>query len=119
MKQLLLYSIASSFGFVVDLCAFVLLSQWLHIYPARLFAFLLSVAFTYEINNRITFTGNGKRWLYVLGQCKGFLINFGLFVWVSQALNELAWGDYIAFAVGCFAALLFNFFFARRFVFSR
>ena len=118
MKQLFYYSLVSSVGFVIDLSVFIVACQWLHIYPSRLLAFLVAVVFTYEINARVTFTQFGKRWLYVLGQCKGFLINFALFAWVSHLLRDLAYGDYLAFMVGSTAALLFNFFFARKFVFA-
>ncbi len=118
MKQLLYYSLAGAVGFVIDFGAYVVLSQWLHIYPARLCAFLIAVVFTYEINARITFARFGKRWLYVLGQCKGFLINFALFAWLSHLLFARVYGEYIAFVVGSTVALLFNFFFARRFVFD-
>lgn len=117
MKQLLTYSLVGFLGFLVDFGSFLLLSALVPVDWARVLAFLLAVFVTYEFNARFTFATNGRRRLYLFGQFKGFLLNFALFWFVRQLLNEWWYGEYIAFMVGSWAALAFNYLYAKRLVF--
>ena len=118
MKRFLLFSLSGGVGFISDFTAFLLLQMIINLHIARLFSFILAVNVTYCINELLTFHDRkGYFWLYVLGQSKGFIINYVTFEGTYAALKGIPYSTHIAFIAGSLLALGFNFFYAKIFAF--
>ncbi|MCP5003995.1 MAG: GtrA family protein [Planctomycetes bacterium] len=114
----MLFSLSGGVGFISDFTAFLLLQMIFNPHVARLFSFIVAVNITYYLNETLTFHDRkGHIWLYVLGQTKGFIINYMTFEGIYAALKGIPYNIYIAFIAGSMIALGFNYFYAKIFAF--
>ncbi len=118
MRTFAFFCIVGGIGFGVDFLTFFLLSEWVNIHLARLLAFIVAVNSTFLLNSKVTFSQKNANYkLYLLGQTKGFIISFLIFELVLSTLS-IPYTVYIAFVLGSGAGLLFNYFYAKFFVFK-
>lgn len=125
MRQLLLFCIAGTLGFLVDAGVVSLLvnvSGW-DPYLGRLVSFLCAVVATFAFNRRYTFAASERQSLskqfarYLLAMTGGFVVNYGayaLLVWRVELVRE--W-PVIGVAVGSVLGLVVNFISSRYWVF--
>ena len=118
------FAIVGVLGFIVDASVLTLLVNGLgqgHI-GSRAISFTLAVTVTWLANRRWTFqptAQRGKEYAgYLITQVIGAVINLGVYVILIQMWPGLAKLPVIPLAAGAFVAFLFNFFAARRFVYS-
>lgn len=127
MRQLLLFCIAGTLGFVVDAGVVSLLVNGLgwDPYLGRLVSFLCAVVATFAFNRRYTFAASETQPLprqfarYLLAMTGGFAVNYGayaLLVWRVELVRE--W-PVIGVAVGSVLGLAVNFVSSRFWVFRR
>lgn len=118
MKKFFYFLLTGIFGFITDFSVFTILTKHVDIYLARTASFMVAVNVTYYINNYLTFREfRGHYMIYVLGQTKGFLVNFFVFSLLLIIAQELKSKNIIAFIGGSTIALIFNFLYAKYFAF--
>lgn len=127
MRQLLLFCIAGTLGFVVDAGLVSLLVNGLGCDPylGRLVSFVCAVVATFAFNRRYTFAASGPQSLstqfsrYLLAMTGGFVVNYGayaLLVWRVELVRE--W-PVLGVAVGSVLGLAVNFLSSRYWVFRQ
>ena len=124
-RQFLSFLVAGSVGFVVDAGLTLLLVrefQWPAML-ARVPAFLVSSAATYELNRRWTFEARDGSWLrrwttYVGVTSVGALLNYLCYSLVVVALGSASATILAGVAAGSIVGLVFNFTASKRVVFK-
>ena len=127
-SQFLRFAIVGGSGFFVNEAVLFLAIRFLHLgpYAGGVFAFLVTVTYTWWGNRMLTFradAAHGGRaivleWFkFVMANTLGFLVNYAIYVslvtWAPAPLNS----PYVALAVGTLVGLIFNFTLSKRFVF--
>lgn len=115
MRQFYFFCLAGGSGFICDYFIFVITHEFVNAYLAKPIGFFCAVQLTYFINKLITFADRTPLYLiYILGQIKGFLINFLVF----SAVYYYTQNQYIGFFIAAGITLLFNFYYAKYFAFK-
>lgn len=128
MRQLLLFGVAGTLGFLVDAGVVSLLVNVLdwNPYLARLVSFLCAVATTFVFNRAYTFAATDasgtlaqQAGRYLLAMTGGFVVNYGAYaVLVHYVALAREW-PVIGVAVGSVLGLVVNFVSSRYWVFKR
>lgn len=127
IREVLRFGGIGIIGFLVDavvVTTLVGLFGW-GPYAARAVSFPPAVTVTWYLNRRYTFPDYAARNTtcdyskYLTVQTIGAMINVMIFATVIQACGPLAAYPVIALACGSVAAMMFNFFMSRYFVFNR
>ncbi len=114
MKQFGMFVLVGLAGLGADYLSFVLIALLLPAELARLFSFLIAVNVTFALNKRVTFANGQARYgWYVLGQAKGFVLNYLVFTVSLMWLKTMPWEHTVAFLAGSAVALFFNFAYAK------
>ena len=125
MRQLLLFGIAGTLGFLVDAGVVSVLVHGLdwNPYVARLVSFLCAVATTFAFNRAYTFA-DGKQRLagqagrYLLAMIGGFAVNYGTYAALVHGVELVRAWPVIGVAAGSIAGLVVNYLGARFWVFA-
>lgn len=119
MKCFIFFCIAGGLGFATDLIVFTLSGPLFGYYLAKVLGFIVAVQLTFFLNKKITFNSQrASYWLYIAGQSKGFLINFCTFASVYAISLSAEHAELISFTVASLVTLLFNYFYAKKWVFQ-
>lgn len=125
MRQLLLFGIAGTLGFLVDAGVVSLLVHGLgwNPYLARLVSFLCAVATTFAFNRAYTFTAGkqrlaGQAGRYLLAMIGGFVVNYGSYALLVHGVDVVRTWPVIGVAAGSVAGLVVNYLSSRFWVFS-
>jgi putative flippase GtrA len=116
------FCIVGVIGFVADSGVTILLTQaadWTP-FPARVAAFVAAATVTWTLNRRYTFrcsVGAATWLLYMLVTAVGAIINIGVYLAWLQVVGADAVYIFAGVGLGSIAALSFNFFVSRAFVF--
>lgn len=125
MRQLLLFCIAGTLGFLVDAGVVSLLVNgfgW-NPYVGRLLSFLCAVAATFAFNRRYTFAGVAaqplwRQWSqYLFAMTGGFAVNYGAYALLVYRHELVREWPVIGVAVGSLLGLVVNFLSSRFWVF--
>ncbi|MGF1687920.1 GtrA family protein [Photobacterium japonica] len=135
MKRLIRFSVVGGCGFVVDVCALWVFSQWWPFAVARVGAFWLAASSNWWLNRHVTFHSAVKapprqQWMqFVVASCVGFVPNVGcywvLMQWVTPLVMTMAtesslwmmcW-PYVGMVPGILLGMVINFTLADRWVF--
>lgn len=127
IRQLVLFSIAGTLGFLVDAGVVSLLVNGLgwNPYGARVVSFLCAVATTFALNRRYTFAaaagGDARRQAgqYLVAMIGGFAFNYGVYALLIHQLAVVRAWPVIGVAAGSLAGMLVNFISSRFWVFGR
>ncbi len=105
-------------GFFVDFLFFFISSQVFNPYFSKVIGFLIAVQATFFLNSYLTFKGRSRSYLlYVLGQGKGFIVNFLSFYFILGVFSEFSYGLILSFAAASVIALVFNYVYANYLAF--
>lgn len=126
MNQPLKYSLVGISGCVINICFYYLFSQYFSfsLNLCSVLAFLFAVTSNYIFNSSWTFLSKNHRgdltfkcWIsYIAGNIQGLLIN--LFV-LNLLIHIVDFHNHIlAQLVGIFSGMVFNYYFAKKFVFK-
>ena len=122
--EFLRFCAVGTLGFVADSSITLMMTQALGLGPTvgRIVAFVTAATLTWQLNRRYTFRSSAGRasWVpYVVLTSVGALINIGAYrVWIGLAGTSPA-QIILGIALGSVAALTFNYFVSRQFVFFR
>jgi len=127
-SRFLRFAIVGGLGFFVNEAVLFAAIRFLHLdpYAGGIFAFLVTVTFTWWGNRMLTFRGeaaHGARgiaaeWFkFVTANTLGFLANYAVYVSLVTFAPTPLNSPYIALAFGTLVGLLFNFTLSKRFVF--
>lgn len=124
-RQLLLFCIAGTLGFLVDASVVQALVSLAGAdpYPARLLSFLCAATTTWLFNRRYTFAGAdvgpaGRQWLrYCLAMVGGFAVNYATYAALVHGLPLVREWPALGVAAGSLAGLALNFLSSRYWVF--
>lgn len=125
MRQILLFGVAGTLGFLVDAGVVSMLVHGLdwNPYAARTVSFLCAVATTYLFNRHLTFAATQKRkgqaGRYLLAMMAGFAVNYGLYAALVHGLELVRAWPVIGVAAGSVAGLALNYLSARFWVFNQ
>lgn len=135
-----LFGLVGAAGFVVDVTAMALLSQWLTMPSARAGAFWVAASSNWWLNRQLTFKqqkteNRTKEWLkFLTSSCFGFIPNWGCYALLIQKLNFfvsffeglglnhslfISSIPYLLMVPGILLGMIINFNFADKWVFSR
>ncbi len=126
MRQLLLFGIAGTLGFLVDAGVVSVLvhgADW-NPYLARLVSFLCAVATTFAFNRTYTFAAGGRQRLagqagrYLVAMIGGFAVNYGAYAALVHGTELVRAWPVIGVAAGSIAGLAVNYLGARFWVFA-
>lgn len=123
--QFLRFCIVGGIGFVVDAGALTLLIDFagLGLLWGRVVSYLIAATVTWLLHRHFTFphgkhAPHGTQWLrFVLVNGVGVGINYGIYAVLVLNVALFAETPALAVAAGSIAALAFNFFASRHFVF--
>jgi putative flippase GtrA len=125
VKQLLLFAVAGTIGFVVDAGVLVWVHALLGAYFGRLLSFFCAVITTWLINRSLTFRHqrdakplHREFSLYFLTTLGGGAVNLAGYSLLVYLFDLSVRGLPLAVAVGSLAGMLVNFWLSRRFVFT-
>ncbi len=124
-RQLLLFAVAGTLGFLVDAAVVTALVQFggMNPYLGRLISFLCAVAATFAFNRRFTFADGAKPELarqagqYLIAMSGGFAVNYGSYAWLVHAVELVRHWPMIGVAVGSVLGMFVNFASSRWWVF--
>ena len=124
ITKFLLFSIAGTIGFVVDVGVLYLLKEVLGPYLGRLVSFVAAVATTFAFNRWITFAAQyaGGRLLvafrnYFMAMLGGGFVNYATYAALIATQPLVAATPVIGVAAGSIAGLAVNFMLANNLVF--
>ena len=127
MKQIFLFAVAGTFGFLVDSSVLVYFVDVLgqNIFISRCFSFLSAVFVTWMINRSITFdrknsgyNASKEYFYYTFIQTIGALLNFVIFFILIYLFEEMKNNLVIPLAIAAFFTLVFNFVFIKKKVYT-
>jgi putative flippase GtrA len=127
-SQFLRFAIVGSAGFFVNEVALYGALHFLKLnpYAGAIFAFLVTVTFTWGGNRFLTFRGEAahrlrdvlEEWLkFVAANTLGFGVNYAVYAALVTFAPAPLNSPYLALACGTLAGLVFNFTLSKRFVF--
>lgn len=128
MRQLVLFGIAGTLGFLVDAGVVSLLVNGLdwNPYLGRLLSFLCAVATTFVFNRAYTFAAADasgtlvqQAGRYLLAMTGGFVVNYGAYALLVHQMALVREWPVIGVAVGSVLGLAVNFISSRYWVFKR
>lgn len=127
VRELVLFGIAGTLGFLVDAGVVTLLVNGLGWgpYRARLMSFLCAVAATFAFNRRYTFKAGAEASLlrqgaqYLLAMIGGLAVNYAVYAALVQAFDAVRSWPIIGVAAGSIAGVLVNYLSARYLVFRQ
>ncbi|MDE2623956.1 MAG: GtrA family protein [Betaproteobacteria bacterium] len=125
VREILLFALAGTLGFVVDASLVTALHRWFgaDLVSAKAVGFSLAVTVTWALNRRLAFAGAPLRhplreWgHYVWTNGIGGLVNNGTYLLAVFSVDFLARQPALAVALGSLAGMFFNYFAARHWVF--
>lgn len=123
LHQFLRFCLVGGIGFLIDAGLTLWLNRMLELgaLPARVLAFLVAASATWALNRSFTFAsavGMASLPRYVALTAAGAFINLGVYwAWVLQA-GRAPLQLLVGVALGSVAAMGFNFFVSRKFVFT-
>lgn len=138
-KKPVLFGLVGGAGFVVDVAAMTLLSQWLPMSSARAGSFWVAASSNWWLNRQLTFKkqqtkNKTKEWLkFLTSSCFGFIPNWGCYallipkltffitLFESLGLNHdlfISSIPYLLMIPGILLGMIINFNFADKWVFS-
>jgi putative flippase GtrA len=125
-RQLVLFSIAGTLGFVVDAgVLYAAIAAGTGFYAGRVVSFLCAAFSTWLFNRRFTFPHADpaaswwSQWLrYLYAMSFGAVVNYLAYVVVLHALARAWWAPLAGVAVGSLSGLAVNFVLARQWVFK-
>lgn len=127
-SRFLRFAIVGGIGFFVNEAVLFLAIRFLHLgpYAGGIFAFLITVTFTWWGNRILTFRDGAAHgckavcleWFkFVSANTLGFLANYTVYVLLVTFAPAPANSPYLALAAGTLAGLIFNFTLSKRYVF--
>jgi dolichol-phosphate mannosyltransferase len=126
MNQIIKYSIVGISGLIINIAIYYLFSEHFGfgINLCSVLAFLFAVTSNYIFNSSWTFLSKNHRgdltikdWIsYVAGNIQGLIINLFLLNFLVHIIHFPS--HILAQAAGIFSGMLFNFYFAKKFVFK-
>ena len=127
-SQFLRFAIVGGIGFFVNEAVLYVAIHFLKFDPylGGIFAFLVTVTFTWGGNRLLTFRADAasgfgamvEEWIkFVLANAIGFVVNYAVYASLVTFAPEPLNSPYIALAFGTLAGLIFNFTLSKRFVF--
>lgn len=124
LRELLLFGLAGTLGFLVDAGVLYLAIPALGLYGGRALSFLCAAAFTWAFNRMITFAERRSgsplhlelSW-YLLLMLGGGSVNYTLYAWLVANLPAIAREPVWGVAAGSVAGMLVNFALARWLLF--
>lgn len=126
IRQITLFGLAGTIGFLVDVFLLYLSRDYLGLYFSRVFSFSFSAIVTWVINRTFTFVGIRSTLLlhkefisYFLLMLIGGLVNYLVYVvciFFSVTVHEF---PFIAVALGCIAGMSINFFTSKYLIFKK
>jgi len=126
VRQIILFGLAGSVGFLLDVFLLYLLRQHLGLYFGRAFSFSVSTIVTWAINRTFTFIGRRsllelhKEFIsYFLLMLMGGLVNYLVYVACIVFSLTAHQFPFIAVALGCIAGMFINFFTSKYLIFKK
>lgn len=127
-SRLLRFAIVGGVGFFVNEAVLFLAIRFLHLgpYAGGVFAFLITVSFTWLGNRILTFPESRahgvsavtREWFkFVSANTLGFVANYSVYVLLITFAPVPLNSPYLALAAGTLVGLIFNFTMSKRFVF--
>lgn len=123
-RQLLLFSIVGTFGFVVDLAVLYAVAPLLGWLAGRVLSFLAAASATWLLNRRFTFAGSpadsglvAQYLRYLSAMVAGAAVNYLVYVAVLWWAPQRPYTAAVGVALGSIAGLAVNFVNARVLVF--
>ena len=127
-SRFLRFAFVGGTGFFVNEAVLFAAIRFLHLgaYAGGVFAFLITVTYTWWGNRLLTFRGEAAHgakdiageWLkFVAANTLGFLANYAVYVSLVTFAPAPLNSPYVALAFGTLVGLVFNFTLSRRFVF--
>ncbi len=125
-KELILFCVAGTLGFVVDVAVlYSLLALDAGFYVGRVVSFLLAAFTTWQFNRRYTFpsrqaaVSGWSEWMrYLYAMTLGAAINYLAYVSTLQLVPMAWWLPMFGVAMGSVCGLVVNFLLARQWVFK-
>jgi len=126
IRQIILFGLAGTIGFLVDVFLLYLLRWYLGLYFGRAFSFSVSTILTWAINRTFTYVGRRSTLVlhkefisYFLLMLIGGLVNY--FVYAACIVFSVTAHEFpfIAVAFGCIAGMSINFFTSKYLVFKK
>lgn len=115
MKRLYFFCLAGGCGFIADYFVFTLISSFYGAYLAKFLGFICAVQITYYVNKTFTFFDKEPNYIiYIIGQTKGFIINYIVFSIIYYYTQKQQLGFFAAAGI----TLLFNYYYAKYFAFK-
>ena len=126
VRQIILFSLAGTIGFLADVFFLYLIKQDFGLYFGRAFSFSVSTILTWAINRTFTYVGRSSALVlhkefisYFLLMLIGGLVNYLVYVGCivfSATAHKL---PFIAVALGCIAGMAINFYTSKYLVFKK
>jgi putative flippase GtrA len=128
-SRFLRFAVVGGLGFFINEAVLFAAILFLHLgaYAGQIFAFLITVTFTWSGNRFLTFRaqaapgarGMAAEWFkFLLANTLGFAANYAIYVALVAFAPAPLNSPYVALAFGTLAGLAFNFTLSKRFVFS-
>ena len=124
MKSFINFILGGVIGFITHGILFNLATLKLNNNLSYFLAFCIAVNITFIINKNFTFKYKNKNTirvyiLYILGQSKGFLINYFIFYTImNHIVTNTTTNRNIAFFCASLITLFFNYFYAKKITFN-
>lgn len=119
--QFLRFCMTGGVGFLIDYIILCFLSFYLDLYISRGVSFSISLIVTWFLNAKFTFGVIGVETFmkYISSSLVGGGINYLFFIITAHLIGaSKGWTLILPIALGSFAALFFNFFCSKFYVFS-
>lgn len=124
MKQLAMFAVAGSIGYLVDVVVLLLLNPVVGPHSGRLFSFAAAVVTTWLINRHYTFSGSRDGSLfrefsrYLTSCLGGGAVNLLSYSALVHLLDLTPFWLPVAVAFGSLSGMIVNFLLAKHFVYS-
>lgn len=124
LRELLLFALVGTLGFLVDAGVLLLARPALGLYGGRFLSFLCAATFTWFLNRLVTFAGRGAStalhrelsW-YVFLMLGGGSFNYAVYALLVANVEQMNRQPVWAVAAGSLAGMLVNFGLARWLIF--
>lgn len=127
-SQFLRFAVVGGSGFFVNEAVLFAAIHflWLGAYAGGIFAFLVTVTYTWWGNRMLTFRADAahggaaivREWFkFVMANTLGFAVNYAIYVSLVTFAPAPLNSPYVALAAGTLGGLIFNFTLSKRFVF--
>ncbi|MDR5765967.1 MULTISPECIES: GtrA family protein [unclassified Caballeronia] len=126
MKQFILFAVAGTVGFLVDIAVlYLMLACGLGYFAGRAISFIAAVVVTWQINRRFTFDAEApgglwrEWWRYLVAMSAGGVVNYCAYTAVVLLLPKTHYLPVIAVAAGSICGLGVNFLSSKFWVFKQ